>query len=290
MSAVARTPHAVIISDGSASPLDREMLDASLTDDADVVESLAGIPVIATAARCGVSTARLTQEIEELPIRIAAVFLTRSDPVRARTVQRAVERAGGPPVITDEDAVAIALAATAVSYLNHLGRNLHRCRVLIADAIRMPILAPLLLATGIFDITLWNDADGLWFPLRRAARDADAVIDLRHDHRLRASHAEMAGFTELGLDRPEGSVITARGLDVRTLIVPGLLRALMAPAGDAPAPPPELGINTYRICVHALARARPWRGSSPQPCNRVVAVTAARAIADAVATTLRPNL
>lgn len=73
-------------------------LETSLAGDADVIQGLARVPtvVVAVATRLD-TTARFADRIRQLPDRVGAVFLTRTDPARARTVQRLVEQAGGPP-------------------------------------------------------------------------------------------------------------------------------------------------------------------------------------------------
>jgi hypothetical protein len=108
----------------------------------------------------------------------------------------------------------------------------------------MPVLTPLLMACGIFEVSPWNQSDERWFPRRRAARDAD-VIDLLHGTTL----------TALGPDRPEGSIIQHLGLNGRTLAAPGILRALTRyPPGLV-----ELGVHLYRDCALAIAATTPGR-------------------------------
>jgi hypothetical protein len=256
----------------------------SLAEDADVIQGLARVPTVVVTAAGDDTAPRFAAQIHDLPDRVAAVFVTRTDPSRARTVQRLVEQAGGPPVLTDEDATAIALTAATLVYLRRLGRDPYRSRVLIADAIRMPILSPLLLATGLPDITLWNNADATWFPLHRAARDADVVIDLQRDNHLDHRQHGGPGPIGLSLDRPEGSVITHHGLDGRALTAPGLLRAVTDhhSAGTLP-----LSIGIYRVCAQAVAHATPPRRLlHDQPHERTVPAAATDSIADAVAAAL----
>jgi malate dehydrogenase (oxaloacetate-decarboxylating) len=236
-----------------------------LADDVAVLERLARVPVIAH---------RVTQpDVEEfvtligqLPDSVAAVFVTRTDPVRARVVQRRVGQAGGPPVLSDEDTSAIALTAATLAYLRRIGRDPLGARILVADASSMPNLTPLLIVTGFPDITMWNSADAPRFPLSRAARDADAVLDpLPHA-------TDAAG---LAIDRPEGSVISCNGLDDRFLAAPGLLRALV----EHPPGTFALDVGLYQICASAVAAATPRRY---RPTDRLHD----RGIADAIAAAL----
>ena len=71
-----------------------------------------------------------------------------------------VDHAGGRPVLTDEDTIAIALTAAALVYPRRLGRDPRRSRILIADARHLSILLPLLVAAGFPDISLWNARRG----------------------------------------------------------------------------------------------------------------------------------
>jgi malate dehydrogenase (oxaloacetate-decarboxylating) len=189
--------------------------------------------------------AELAERVRQLPADVAAAFLTRVDLARARTAQRELELAGGRQALTDEDAAGIALTAACLSHLRRIDREPTAARVLVAGAAEMPVLTPLLMACGIFDVSLWNQSDDQWFPLRRAVRDADVVIDLLHGTAL----------TTLGPDRPEGSVIPHLGLDGRVLAASGILRAMTCyPPGLV-----ELGVDLYADCALAIAAAAPAR-------------------------------
>jgi hypothetical protein len=267
-------------SSGTPEPLEWTT-QAALDVDARLIRGLARVPTVSVAATTWDAAPRFAARIQQMRGHAGAVFLTRTDAARARTVQRLVEQAGGPPVLTAEDATAIALAAAALGYLTRLGRDPNHSRIVIAAAVRMPILSPLLIAVGFSDITLWNTADGAWYPLRRAARDADVVIDLsRNDH---DDAEEPAATNELYLDRPEGSVITRRGLDSRALATPGLLRALAA----QPDPPP-LDLRVYAVCAATLAHTTPRNGLTSQQVGRPT--PSAAMIADLLAEAVTPHL
>ena len=265
-------------------------LEARLAGDADVIQGLARVPTVVAVATSSDTTAQFATRIQQLPARASAVFLTRTDPARARTVQHLVEQTGERRlVLTEDDATAIALAAAAGVYLHRLGRDPRRCRILVAGAEQMPILSPLLLASGFHDIMLWNNADGTWFPLRRAARDADVVIDLqRGDPPLAATApSKDPGPIELDLDRPEGSVITRRGCVARTLVAPGLLRALTEHPPEALPLGPHRGLGLYRVCAQAAARATPPRRLLH---DQALDCALAAAIADAITAALHLSL
>lgn len=248
--------------------------ETALAEDAEIIQRVAKVSTMVVTAAGRDAAPQLAAQIQQLPGRIAAVFLTRTDRARARTVQHLVRQAGGRAVLTDEDASAIALTAATLVYLRRLGRDPRGSRILIAGATGMPILSPLLRATGFTDFTLWNSIDAHHSPLHRVARDADVVLDLLRDTQPSGSALSRdSDPVELEPDRPDGSVITRHTLDGRALVAPGLLRALTAHPG---APP--LNLDVYRICAQAVADATPPRrrlhGSDS---------LAAIAIADAVA-------
>lgn len=259
--------HVAVVSDDSAPGSDRQgrPIGAVLAGDVALLERLAQVPVIAH---------RVTEpDIEEfvtligqLPDSAAAVFVTRTDPARARMVQRRLEQAGGPPVLSDEDSSAIALTAATLAYLSRIGRDPLSARILVAGASSMPILTPLLIVTGFPDITMWNSADAPRFPLSRAARDAAVVLD---------PLPCATDAAELAIDRPEGSVISCNGLDDRLLAAPGLLRALV----EHPPGTFDLGVGLYQICASAVAAATPRR-------YRPTDLFHVRGIADAIAAAL----
>ncbi|MET8761903.1 hypothetical protein [Lentzea sp. NPDC004782] len=113
--------------------------------------------------------------LHNLPTGTGAVLLVRATPERE---QRARTSVVGVPVLTDRDCTAVALTAALLTSLGRAGRTPETSRVVIAGANTMPLLNPVLLAAGIRDITTWNPADALAFPLRRIAADANAVINL----------------------------------------------------------------------------------------------------------------
>jgi hypothetical protein len=239
-----------VVSDGSGyRPRSRgaQPFDAVLDEDAALVAELGQVRTTPLAVEVG-SGAELAARVQQLPDDVAAAFLTRVDPETARAAQLELELAGGRQALTDEDTAAIALVASSLAYLRRIDRNPATARVLVAGAVGMPVLTPLLMACGIFEVSLWNESDEQWFPRRRAARDADVVIDLLHGTTLAA----------LGPDRPDGSVIPHLGLNGRTAAAPGILRALTCyPPGLV-----ELDILLFRDCALAIAAAdsgrMPW--------------------------------
>jgi hypothetical protein len=247
------TQRVAVVTDGSGfDPRlagDRSLADV-LAADVAVIGGLAKVPV-ASVVVLAEDGAELAARVRQLPEDIAAAYLTRTEPARARTAQRLLEMAGGRQAFAEEDDAAIMLTAACLSYLRRIDRDPITARVLIAGAARMPTLAALLMACEIFDVSLWNLRDERWFPLPRAVRDADVVIDL-------LGGTNLAGLVQ---DRPEGSVILHEGLSGRALAAPGILRALTC------YPPGAVGLDVglYRDCALAVAAVTPRRIQSPTP-------------------------
>jgi hypothetical protein len=83
--------------------------DVVLDEDATLVAELSQVPTTPVLVKVGTG-AELAEWVQLLPEDVAAAFLTRVDPARARAAQDELELAGGRRALTDEDAAAIALA------------------------------------------------------------------------------------------------------------------------------------------------------------------------------------
>jgi hypothetical protein len=193
---------------------------------ADTVEELTGLPVQVIAT---------DYSLHSLDSRVGAVFLARADPERTR---RAREVVTGVPVVTEQDTAAIALTAALLTTLARAGRAPSLSRVVIAGARTMPALSHLLLVAGIGDVTTWNPADALAFPLRRIASGADAVISL-------VGGGGRYAWPRHGIP----AVIVPDPARDPVLALPGLVRALTEHPGAKPA------LGVHRACAVALAQA-----------------------------------
>jgi malate dehydrogenase (oxaloacetate-decarboxylating) len=234
-----------VVSDGSAlqhngSPVTPESVAPLLHDDATRIHDLTGLPVLALPVAAQ-DAAQLAARLAGLPDHVAAVFLTETDPARARAAQHTLEQWGGPVVITDQDTTAIALAAATVTALRRAGRAPTGSRVVIAGADTMPVLCPLLMAVGVGDIGSWRQADALDYPLHRIARTADVVIDL----------VAAAGHLAAGSEDPSPVVLRTDDPGYPWLALPGLLTETVG------SPRPWLDIDIHRTCVLALAATTP---------------------------------
>lgn len=219
----------------------RRSLEEALAGDAAIVEGLSGI---ATAPLILAASEDLLVQVKRVSSKYGALFLVRTGPERARALAQAPAGGDLPAILTEEDACAAALCAAVLRYLQRSGKQPERSRVLVADAAQSPSLVSLLVLCGLFDVGMWNEADAEAFPLPKAARDADVVVDLR-----RPRHRQI----DLAPDRPAGSVIKAVSLDARALVAPGLLRAVSAfRPGEAP-----ISLGMLRLSALAIAAAAP---------------------------------
>jgi len=212
-----------------------------LEDDAAGIHVRAGIPVWA-APLPKRHVKDLVAHVLGLPGDTGAIFLTHTDPDRARHVQRKVREAGGPPVLTDADTITVTLTAALLTTLAAARCEPDASRVIIAGAASLPELAPLLIATGIGDIGSWNASDAHAFPLHSLARHATAVIDLL------GATTQAAGWVP---GDNSSSVISSDDPTYRLLPAPGLFAALTH------HPEATLDLDVFRACALALAVATP---------------------------------
>jgi malate dehydrogenase (oxaloacetate-decarboxylating) len=195
---------------------------------ATLVEEQAGLQTRVIASDYG---------LYNLPDGTSAVLLVRATPERE---QRARDSIMGIPVLTDRDTTAIALTAALLTTLARAGRTPETSRVVIAGANTMPLLNPVLLTAGVRDVTTWNPADALAFPLRRIAANADAVINL------------VGGGGRFAWPRHTApAVIVPDPARDPMLALPGLLHALTQ------HPHARLTPDVQHACAVALSAATP---------------------------------
>lgn len=192
------------------------------------IEDLTGMPTRVIASDYG---------LHGLGLDVGAVFLARIDPERTAKARRVAARL---PVITDQDTTAIALTAALLTSLTRAGRSPQVSRVVIAGANTMPMLGRILLIAGIGDVTTWNPADALAFPLRRIAAGADAVINL-------VGGGGRYAWPRHGVP----AVIVPDPARDPLLALPGLLQVLTRQPGA------KLTLDIHHACARALAAATP---------------------------------
>ncbi|WP_284742338.1 hypothetical protein [Amycolatopsis sp. RTGN1] len=230
---------AAVVSDGSALG-DRAAgpVDLIVREFAEHLGGLARVmvrPVTVDAA----DAAELAAGIRALGAEAGPILLTHADPERTRLVQQDLRDGGMPLVLTDQDATAIALTAAVLAAVADRPPASRIGKVVVAGAQYLPILAPLLAAAGVGDITTWNASDAVAFPLRHVVYGADAIVDLVgalpgwvDDDR----HAEIA-------------VITRGAARTAPCAAAGLLRAALRD------PATTFDLATYRTAARALVSA-----------------------------------
>nr|WP_166639868.1 hypothetical protein [Amycolatopsis sp. SID8362] len=208
-------------------------------------------PVAVTARDAG----ELAAAVRALPTGATAVFLARTDPVRARTVQSDLGRSERIPVVTEEDTHGIALATQVLAALRRAEIAPFDARVVVAGADTVPLLPLLLMAAGVGDIASLTRADALGYPLSGIARNTSIVIDLAGA--ADAIHPAFGDAVPKTVGRPRDPV-------AHLLALPGLLRALW----DVPTPgwagDPARHVEVHRACAQALATMVPVDRALPE--------------------------
>jgi malate dehydrogenase (oxaloacetate-decarboxylating) len=258
-SADSRVQRVAIVSDGSALPSGDDLTTA-LREEAELISGLARVPARVTVILAS-DAAGLAAGIRALPADIGAVLLTRVEPERARHVQQELQDSRARPLLTDADVTAIALAAAALGSLAYAGRRTQGGRVVLAGTRDLPLLAALLMAAGVGDITTWHQSDAVIFPLHNIVFGADTVIDLVGELPSSAT-SRLAGITVITRDDAGAAPYAAAGLLQAAVHAPGL----------------TFDFEVYRACAHALTAAP--ASDRPVPYLKGIALT--QLIADAV--------
>ncbi len=251
-----------VVSDGSALADHHAQLEPMLGRYTAVIEDLASLPVHALPLDSD-QPEEAQAALRALPRETGVLFLPH---VREAFASTARALTSGIPVLTDQDTTAIALAASLLTTLSRSGRACGASKAVVIGADAMPSLRPLLMAVGIGDITTWNPADAITFPLRRVVAGADVVVDLL---------SRTAGLGVFPAD--DGPVVIAPDRDRDPLLaLPGLLRALAQTSGAA------LDVEVHHACALALVEAtRPHELLPPWP-DPVLTVRVAAAATEAL--------
>ncbi|NBH03522.1 hypothetical protein [Amycolatopsis sp. SID8362] len=233
---------AAVVSDGSALRGSGVAVDLIVQEFARHLGGLAQVPVRPVTLDA-TDAAQLVAGVRALPPDAGAVLLTHADPGRTRAAQKELRAGGARPVVTDQDATAIALTAALLGAVTGHGRRsggLQCGRVVLAGARELPILAPLLVAAGFADLTLWNPADAGRLPLRNVVSGAHAVLDL-----VGGLPGWAAAEHDLGM-----IVITRGDAYTAPCAAAGLLRAALRTSAGA-----WFDVETYHTAALALAAA-----------------------------------
>ncbi|QRP50353.1 hypothetical protein [Amycolatopsis sp. FDAARGOS 1241] len=274
---VATASGLAIVGDGSASGWMRAheagAVLAELESDAGLLRAHTALnpQAVAVAAR---DEEDLAAAIRALPAGISTIFLARTEPGRARAVQRDLAREGCSRIITEQDTRAIALVAMTLVSLRRRAVAPFNARVVVTGSPAVPVLLPLLMACGVGDISSWRTEDARAFPLSVIARDVDAVIDL----------AGAAADLDLDAGVDVISEVLAAGDPVAHLLaLPGLVRALgTAPVSEADGAAIER-FGVHRATAHALASLTPVDRMLPDLADPDLTTRVARAVSEALA-------
>jgi hypothetical protein len=228
----------VVAGDGSTHPDPSTPVEPVLRRYAAVIQDVTDLPACVLPLEAD-EPQRMRSVLRDLPADVGVIVFVQTLP---EYIRKALADVDGVPVLTDRDASAIAITAALLATLTDAGRAPRSSRVVIAGANTMPALCPLLVTAGIGDITTWNLADALGFPLGRVAAGTDAVVDLLGGT---AAHIRMLA----PYSRP--IVIAPDSLRDPLLALPGLLSAILRSPGS------QLDLHVHHACALALVAATP---------------------------------
>nr|GLK39715.1 hypothetical protein GCM10017611_65860 [Rhodococcus wratislaviensis] len=106
---------------------------------------------------------------ERTPMRALCLPVTTSEP------HILTER--GPVILTELDVLTAAVAAATITTLRRRSVPPRAGRVVVTGASWAPLLAPVLIASGVGDLSSWHKRDAEAFPLRRLMEHNDVLVD-----------------------------------------------------------------------------------------------------------------
>ncbi|MYW89694.1 hypothetical protein G3I59_03400 [Amycolatopsis rubida] len=246
---------------GDSAPDEREPSLPLLRADAQAIREHTGVPASAFAVRSR-NAGELSVALRSLPGEVEAVYLTGTEPAKARAAQRDLAASGGIPVITEEETAGIALAAAVLIRSHRLQVAPFAAKIVVAGSDTMPLLVPLLVASGVGEVVAWRRADAAGYPLAEVTRNATVVVD---------AAGELGGPA---LARPDRSACL--------LPLPGLFAALRRGLVARPVSDPLYQLDVHRACAHALTTLAPVDRLLPELSDPDLAVRVLNAIAEAL--------
>ncbi|MDF3306816.1 hypothetical protein P3H15_17480 [Rhodococcus sp. T2V] len=205
----------------------------------------------------------LTERILGLPARVSAVLVVGLGHRESAAVARAVTERGGPVVLTELDVLTAAVAAATITTLRRRGVPPRAGRVVITGASWAPLLAPVLIASGVGDLSSWHERDAEAFPLRRLMEHNDVLVDL-------------AGCAPDGAAVGRTVAVPADGFVYGALVLPGLLAALCGHGVRT------VTVEVVAACVRALALITPADQMLPSLDDRRLVSAIARHVSRAL--------
>ena len=205
----------------------------------------------------------LTERIQGLPPAVAAVFVVGLGHRESASVQRAVTERGGPVILTELDVLTAAVAAATITTLRRRSVPPRAGRVVVTGASWAPLLAPVLIASGVGDLSSWHERDAEAFPLRRLMEHNDVLVDL-------------AGCAPDGAAPGRTVAVPADGFAYGALVLPGLLAALCGHGVRT------LSVEVVAAGVRALALITPADRMLPSVDDRLLVSAVARHVSRAL--------
>ncbi|WP_033289617.1 hypothetical protein [Amycolatopsis jejuensis] len=235
-----------------------------LRADAAALREHTGVPTSAFAVRSR-NAGELSVALRSLPGEVAAVYLTGAEPGKARAAQRDLALGGGIPVITEEETTGIILTAAALVRSRRLEVAPFDAKIVVAGSDTMPLLVPLLVASGVGDVVAWRSGDAPGYPLGTVAESATVVVDL------------VGAFEGAALTMPSDR-------HAPLLPLPGLFAALRRGLVARPVNDPLYQLDVHRACAHALTTLTPVDRLLPELSDPDVGTR----VLDAIVEALRP--
>jgi len=205
----------------------------------------------------------LTERILGLPTGLSAVFVVGLGHRESAAVAREVTERGGPVVLTELDVLTAAVAAATITTLRRRSVPPRAGRVVITGASWAPLLAPVLIASGVGDLSSWHERDAEAFPLRRLMEHNDVLVDL-------------SGCAPDGAAPGRTVVVPADGFAYGALVLPGLLAALCGHQVRT------VTVEVMAACVRALALITPAARMLPSVDDRLLVSAVARHVSRAL--------
>lgn len=205
----------------------------------------------------------LTERVLGLPAGVSAVFVVGLGHRESAAVAREVTERGGPVVLTELDVLTAAVAAATITLLRRRGVPPRAGRVVITNSQWAPLLAPVLIASGVGDLSSWHERDAEAFPLRRLMEHNDVLVDL-------------AGCAPDGAAVGRTVTVPADAFAYGALVLPGLLAALCGHGVRT------VTVEVVAACVRALALITPAHRMLPSLDDRRLVPAVARHVSRAL--------
>lgn len=200
------------------------------------------------------------------PFAIGAVFILGADAGVAMSLRRDLIAVGGPAVLTELELVHAVLAAETITMLRRQGVPAGHGRVILAGAPEASLLGPLLIASGVKELSTWTVHDRAGFPLAELMRRNDVLVNATGQGHLPVEPRRV-------VSRPPERFTTA------SLLLPGLMSALCGHGVKT------VSMEMMAAAVAALALVTPPSHRLPSLDEGLLVPAVARRVGGAIAHT-----